>query len=119
MAENPSTTKLWREDRSTKSWDELVGKGYLQASAVAAAVSDASKVDVRETAPLIQYDIPVSFAKKIHQPHLENFFNAVRGNGKLNCPADEAFASEYVIHKANEAIVAEKKLIITKAETEA
>ena len=119
MSENPSVTKLWREDRSTKSWDELVGKNFLQASAVAAAASDASKVDVRETAPLLQYDIPVSFAKKIHQPHLENFFNAVRGNGKLNCPADEAFASEYVIHKANEAIVAEKKLIITKEETEA
>ena len=119
MSENPGVTKLWREDRSTKSWDELVGKNFLQASAVAAAASDASKVDVRETAPLLQYDIPVSFAKKIHQPHLENFFNAVRGNGKLNCPADEAFASEYVIHKANEAIVAEKKLIITKEETEA
>ena len=119
MSENPGVTKLWREDRSTKSWDELVGKNFLQASAVAAAASDASKVDVRETAPLLQYDIPVSFAKKIHQPHLENFFNAVRGNGKLNCPADEAIASEYVIHKANEAIVAEKKLIITKEETEA
>ncbi|HEY2329960.1 MAG TPA: Gfo/Idh/MocA family oxidoreductase [Verrucomicrobiae bacterium] len=119
MSENPSVTKLWREDRSTKSWDELVGKGYLQASAVAAAVSDATKVDVRETAPLIQYDIPVSFAKKIHQPHLENFFNAVRGTAKLNCPADEAFRSEYIIHKANEAIGARKTLEITPQETEA
>lgn len=119
MSENPSITKLWREDRSTKNWDELVGKNYLRASAVAAAASDADKVDVRETAPLLQYDIPVTFAKKIHQPHLENFFNAVRGNGKLNCPADEAFASEYIIHKANEAIAAGKTLAITKEETQA
>jgi hypothetical protein len=76
-------------------------------------------VDVRETAPLLQYDIPVTFAKKIHQPHLENFFNAIRGTAKLNCPADEAFRSEYVIHKANEAVAAQKVLPITVAETEA
>ena len=42
----------------------------------------------------LQYEIPVTFNKKIHQPHLENFFNAIRGTAKLNCPADEAFASE-------------------------
>ena len=118
MSENPSITKLWREDRSTKNWDDLAGKNYLRASAVAPP-SDADKVDVRETAPLLQYDIPVSFAKKIHQPHLENFFNAVRGNAKLNCPADEAFRSEYVIHKANEAIAAQKPIAISKEEIEA
>jgi predicted dehydrogenase len=117
MSENPSITKLYREDRA-KDWDPLVAKNYLSASAVAPA-SDADKVDVRETAPLLQYDIPVTFSKKIHQPHLENFFNAIRGEAKLNCPADEAFRSEYVIHKANEAIPAEKRIAITPEETEA
>jgi hypothetical protein len=37
----------------------------------------------------------------------------------LNCPADEAFSSEYVIHKANEAIVAKKTIAITPEETKA
>ena len=118
MSESPIVTKLYREDRA-KTWDDLVAKGYLRASAVPSATADDDKVDVRETAPLLQYDIPVTFAKKIHQPHLENFFNAIRGTAKLNCPADEAFRSEYVIHKANEAIVAQKTLAITAAETEA
>ena len=119
MSENPSITALYREERA-KSWDDLVAKNYLRTSATAAPVSDAAKVDVRETAPLQQFEIPVSFSKKIHQPHLENFFNAVRDkNVKLNCPADEAFSSEYIIHKANEAIVAQKTLAITKEETEA
>ena len=76
-------------------------------------------MDVRETAPLLQYDIPVTFAKKIHQPHLENFFNAIRGTAKLNCPADEAFSSEYIIHKANEAITARKTIDFAPKETEA
>jgi predicted dehydrogenase len=118
MSENPSITKLYREDRAP-SWDDLVAKSYLRTSAVAAPAGDADKVDVRETAPLLQYDIPVTFNKKIHQPHLENFFNAIRGTAKLNCPADEAFSSEYVIHKANEAIVAKKTIAITPEETKA
>ncbi len=118
MSENPGITKLYREDRAPV-WDDLVAKNYLRASAVAKPAGDADKVDVRETAPLLEYEIPVSFNKKIHQPHLENFFNAVRGTAKLNCPADEAFRSEYIIHKANEAIVAQKTIAITKEETEA
>ena len=70
-------------------------------SAPEASSSDdaAGKVDVRETAQLAEYEIPVFFNKPPHQPHLENFFNAIRGSAKLNCPADEAFSSEYVIHK--------------------
>ena len=117
MSENPSLTALYREDRAP-AWDDLVAKNYLRASATAAP-SDAEKVDVRETAPLLQYEIPVTFSKKIHQPHLENFFNAIRGTAKLNCPADEAFASEYVIHKANDAIAAKKTLEITSEEVKA
>ena len=117
MSENPTLTKLYREDRA-QSWDNLVAQNYLRASATAPA-AEAEKVDVRETAPLLQYDIPVTFGKKIHQTHLENFFNAIRGTAKLNCPADEAFRSEYVIHKANEAITAQKTLPITTEEVEA
>jgi hypothetical protein len=74
---------------------------------------------VRETAQLAQYEIPVFFNKPPHQSHLENFFNAIRGTAKLNCPGDEAFTSEYVIHKANEAVGAEKKLLITSEEVKA
>ncbi len=76
-------------------------------------------MDVRETAQLASYEMPVSFNKPPHQPHLENFFNAIRGTAKLNCPADEAFRSEYVIHKANEAIAAQKRIAITPQEVEA
>ena len=118
MSENPNTCGLWREDHSTKSWDELAGKNYLRTSPTP-QLAEADKVDVRETAPLIKYDIPVSFAKKIHQPHLENFFNSINGKAKLNCSGEEAFASEYVIHKAVEAVETGQRINITKEETEA
>ena len=118
MSEDPSLCAIYREARATAvSWDDLVAKNYVRVKETPAA--DSAKVDVRETAQLQQYEIPVFFNKPPHQPHLENFFNAIRGTAKLNCPADEAFRSEFIIHKANEAIAAEKKLAITPEDTEA
>ncbi|MGA9452465.1 MAG: Gfo/Idh/MocA family oxidoreductase [Verrucomicrobiia bacterium] len=118
MSEDPGITAIYREARAP-SWDALVAKNYLRAKTVSAPEADADKVDVRETAQLAEYEIPVSFNKKIHQPHLENFFNAIRGTTRLDCPGDEAFRSEYCIHKANDAVSAEKRIAITFEETEA
>jgi predicted dehydrogenase len=117
MSEDPAICAIYREARATAvSWDDLTQKGYVKAKPLAA---DTAKVDVRETAALAEYEIPVFFNKPPHQPHLENFFNAIRGTAKLNCPADEAFSSEYVIHKANEAVAAEKKISISDEEVRA
>ena len=116
MSENPKLTQIFREARAPQ-WDDWVRKNYLRAQAAPPAPADAAKVDVRETAQLAAYEIPVFFNKAIHQPHLENFFKAVRGEAKLNCPADEAFTSEYVIHNANEAMAAQRTIPITAAET--
>jgi predicted dehydrogenase len=117
MSENPSITTLFREARAP-SWDDWVRKKYIAAKKTppVEAPTDAAKVDVRETAQLAAYEIPVFFNKAIHQPHLENFFNAMRGTAKLTCPADEAFTSEYIIHKANEAIVAGRTIAIDPAD---
>jgi len=118
MSEDPKLCAIYREVRATAvSWDDLIAKGYVNLKET--PDTDAAKVDVRESAALAQYEIPVFFNKPPHQPHLENFFNAIRGTAKLNCPADEAFRSEYVIHKANEAIAAQTRLVITPEECEA
>jgi predicted dehydrogenase len=118
MSENPVLSAIYREARAP-SWDELIRKNYIRAKAAPEVPTDAAKVDVRETAQLAEYEIPVSFNKPPHMPHLENFFHAINGNAKLNCPADEAFRSEYIIHKANEAIAAQKRIEITPQEVEA
>jgi predicted dehydrogenase len=119
MSENPILSAIYREARAP-SWDELIRKNYIRAKTGGSApATDAAKVDVRETAQLAEFEIPVSFSKPPHMPHLENFFNAIRGTAKLNCPADEAFRSEFVIHKANEAIAAQKRIEITPQEVEA
>jgi predicted dehydrogenase len=118
MSEDPSLCAIYREARAVAvTWDDLVAKGYVRAKPTSS--QDAARVDVRETAQLAEYEIPVFFNKPVHQPHLENFFNAMRGTAKLNCPADEAFSSEYVIHRANDSIAAEKRLVLTPEEMKA
>ena len=135
MSENPKFTKLYREARAPE-WDAFVtqkiisrpdtGEGATvglkpwdkprQRLAIpskvptGAAAGGPAKVDVRETAQLSAWDMPVTLDKAIHQPHLENFFDAMRKGAALNCPADEAFASAVTVLKVNEAIAAQRML---------
>jgi len=45
-----------------------------------------------------------------HQPHLENFFRAIRGTAKLTCPGEVGYETAVAVLKVNEAVPAEKKL---------
>jgi len=110
MSENPKLTKVYREDRAPE-WDEWVKLNYIKRSAAPAAPKEETKIDVRETAPLISFDVPISLNKPIHQPHLENFFSAIRGEAKLNSDGEHSFKSEAGIFRVNEAV--EKRAPIT------
>jgi len=46
----------------------------------------------------------VELAKPAHQPHLENFFNAVRTGNPLNCPPEIGYETAVTVIKANEAV---------------
>jgi len=70
----------------------------------------AAVLDVRETAPPPSYGIPVEMRKKYHQPHLENFFGAVRGKNKLNCPGEIGFETAVTVLKVNDAVEAQRRL---------
>lgn len=56
------------------------------------------------------YKINLPLNSPPHQPHLENFFNTIRGKEKLNCPADEAYATTVAVLKINEAVAAGRTL---------
>jgi len=126
ISENPKYTKLYREARAPE-WDHWVDQGLIlrPGSGEGAPValkpwekprpklggpSKAATVDVRETAELSAWDIPVTLDKAIHQPHLENFFDAIRLGTPLNCPAESAFASAVTVLKVNEAVAARQML---------
>jgi predicted dehydrogenase len=108
ISEVPRWRDLYREAYAPE-WAEL-GEAKLLArpEEPAPEASAAVKVDSRETAGpekwLIPADIPDG--KKIHQPHLENFFEAVHKQDPklLNCPSEVAFRTCVMVLKVNEAI---------------
>jgi len=127
MSENPKYTKLYREARAPE-WDQWVDKGLVarpgSGEGAPAPVKPwekprpripgfsgaAAVVDVRETAELSAWDIPVTLDKAIHQPHLENFFGAIRGKARLHSPGEVAFATAVTVLRVNEAVAARKML---------
>jgi predicted dehydrogenase len=115
ISENPNITSIFREARAP-SWEPFVRQKLLAESIDPSVPKSAAKVDARETAALAAYKLPIVLNKAIHQPHLENFFAAIRGEAKLNCPADEAFASEIAVFKAIEAVDTKKLVTLTPEE---
>jgi len=68
---------------------------------------------VAETPPgrrLRELSLPVKMNKPYHQPHLENFFDAIRGKAALNCPAEVGYQTAVAVLKINEAIKTGRKL---------
>ncbi len=114
ISENPQWTRVFREAHAP-DWEPWVTQGLLVKEAAAAPApkdpaqakpEDPNEVRVRETGKVTAYELPVVLDYAPHQPHLVNFFRAVRGQGALACPADQALRGEVVVHKIHEAVAA-------------
>ena len=104
---------LLYRDPNAPAWDEWVQKGYVNApkEQEAKAKSDSGAIaDVRESVAPDQHTVPVTLRDPYHQPHLQNFFDAVRGKAKLNCPAEVAYETAVAVLKVNEAIEAKSRV---------
>jgi predicted dehydrogenase len=103
--------RLYR-DPNAPAWDEWVQKGYVTApkEVETEEKEDAAVLDVRESVSPDEHRVPVVLRDPYHQPHLQNFFDAVRGKAKLNCPAEVGFESAVTVLKVNEAIEAKQRL---------
>ena len=101
ISEIASSSAIYRE-ASAPSWDGLVSDNYLvRKPAPPKPEASADAVKSYESAAPEIFDLPGDFGKPAHQPHLENFFAAVRGQAKLNCDARHAFESEAPIFWVN------------------
>jgi len=116
MSENPSLSKIFREDRAP-DWQKWIDLRYLSQSGPPAPEQNGA-VDVRETAPLAAFDMPIVLDKPPHQPHLENFFEAVRGRASLNADGEHSFKSEVGIFRVNEAVAARQRLEFSASDYE-
>ena len=116
ISESASRGAAYREPTAPE-WDKWVSLGYLKAPAAEPKKAQTDAVlDVRETLAPPSYELPVKFDDPYHKPHLENFFNAVRGKEKLNCPAEVGYETAVTVLKVNDAVEAGRKLLISPGE---
>jgi predicted dehydrogenase len=101
MSENPAWTAVYREPHA-RDWEPWIGSGVLKRPEVKTPATSQQE-HVRETGVVVPYRLPIVLDQPSHQPHLENFFAAVRGQADLACSADAALATELLVHRAYEA----------------
>jgi len=118
VSEASGRTAIYREDWvPPEKWVPWVRKGYIEEPQEKTTEPKAGSVmDSRESPVPPKYGIPVTMDKPFHQPHLENFFDAVRGKAKLNCPAEAGYETAVTVLKVNEAVAAGKTLTFDEKE---
>ncbi len=117
ISESASRGSVYPEP-AAESWAKLVEAGVLKAPTESqpAETDEAALLDVRETLAPPAYEIPVVMEKKYHQPHLENFFDAVRGKATLNCDGEIGYETAVTVLKVNQAVEAACRLKFEKDE---
>ncbi len=116
-ANNPGS--VYR-DPNAPAWDEWVQKGYISAPMLqeVAGKDEGAVLDVRESVSPDQHIIPVVLRDPYHQPHLQNFFDTIRGTATLNCPPEIGYETAVTVLKVNEAIDAKERLSFRPEEFE-
>ena len=112
ISESAARGAVYREP-SAPDWDKWVKAGFLNKPTKTTEEENAETaaiLDVRETMAPPAYELAVKMDKLYHQPHLENFFDAVRGKAKLNCPAEVGYETAVTILKVNAAVEAARRL---------
>ncbi|MHC4508053.1 MAG: Gfo/Idh/MocA family protein [Planctomycetota bacterium] len=116
ISETARMGEVYREPRIVPDvWAKWVNMGYLKAPEEMnpAERELALPMYVDESPPpfkLPPYKLTVQMDKPYHQPHLENFFDAIRGKAKLTCPAEVGYETAVAVLKVNEAVEAAQKL---------
>ena len=99
------------KEQSAPLWDKWVDNGFLLAPEEEQKKENTSAIlDVRETAAPPKYTLPIKFNDPYHKPHLENFFNTIRGQEKLNCPVEVGYETAVAVLKVNKAIKAKREV---------
>lgn len=106
ISEVPQRGNWAMREAHAPEWDSLVKEGLLLSETAPIQKVDTRNIilDVRVTAEAGRWPLPVDLAKPPHQPHLENFFDAIRTGTPLNCPAELAYESAVAVLKVNDAV---------------
>lgn len=114
MSEKAARCRVYRESWvAERKWDRWVRQGYLSEPERPKAQPPKPSgvaLTVGESIPAPSYKLLLDVIERVHLPHMENFFAAIRGQAKLNCPPEVGYETAVTVLKVNEAIVAGHKL---------
>lgn len=110
ISEDPNIGFFTREVVAKKrEWEDDATKvSKMGKEAIELKIGETRKATGKADATTLKMEEDIK--KPIHQPHLENFFEAIRKGTPLNCPAEEAYATAVTVLKVNDAVVAGKRL---------
>jgi predicted dehydrogenase len=99
-------------DPNAPAWDQWVQKGWISEPKIQEMKpkTEGAVLDVRESVSPDLHRIPVVLKDPYHQPHLQNFFDAVRGKATLNCPPEDGYQTAVTVLKVNQAVDAQQRL---------
>ena len=105
---------------NSPDWNKWVKKGYLKEISTKMEETKTTNVmlDVRVSPVAPKWPLPIDLGARPHQPHLHNFFDAVRGNAKLNCPGEIGYETAVAVLAVNNAVKSQKKIEFTEKEFE-
>ena len=105
MSEREAYTKIYKESGANNEaqWNVATQRGLLKKVSASMAAGGADAIASYESAPPDEYTLPGGLSKAPHQPHIENFFMAIRGQAQLTCDARHALESEAPIYWVNQA----------------
>jgi predicted dehydrogenase len=103
-------------DPEADDWDKWVRLGFLHRPEADKPADGEAAVEVSASKPPVGYELPIKMEETPSAPHLRNFFAAVRGQGQLTCPADNAYAATVAVSKINEALASDKTLELSAAD---
>jgi len=109
ISESGSRGSIYREP-AAPDWEKWVSTGYLKAPKEEKKADTGVVLDVRETVAPPSHELPVTFNDLYHKPHLENFFDAIRGKAKLNCDHDVGYETAVTVLKVNEAVESGRRI---------
>lgn len=119
MSESPGLMGVYHDPEGA-DWERWLRLGLLsRPQAPKGQEEKTSVLDVQQTKPPDLYQIPVEIKDSYHKAHLDNFFGAVRGKGKLTCPAEVALPAMVTAMKINEAIAEGKSIVLSDRDFEA
>lgn len=112
ISEVPEIGNWAMREAHAPEWDSLVKDGLLESETPPIQKVDTKNIflDVRVTQEAGRWPLPIELAKPPHQPHLENFFSAIRNGTPLSCPGETGFETAVAVLTANKAVESPRQI---------